>query len=174
MILHRDKNPDFIHTKNCQYFRSSHNRIVGIVTSLWAGTLGNCSFILCRSERFFIKVQTGSGAHWACYTTGTKSSLNGVKMTNPKSWQLTPKSAKIIKYWSYNSTSPYAFMPFARKNLHLLSLHISIERYSTFSKCSPWHFDCSHRKWVLGDVIGSCKIYAVYKILSLSHALASW
>ena len=148
MILHRDKNPDFICTKNCQYFRSSHNRIAGIVNSLWAGTLGNCSFILCRGERFFMKVQTGSGAHWAFYTMCTKSSLNGVKVTRPKTWPITPNSAKIIKYWSYTSTSPYAFMACAEKNLHLLllSIYISTERYSTCSRCCPWHFDCSHRK----------------------------
>jgi len=141
MILYRDKNSDFICTKKCQYFRSSHNRIVGIVTSLWAGTLGNWSLILCRGERFFIKVQIGSGAHRAFYTTGTKNSLNGVKVTRPKSWPLTPNSAKIIKYWSYTSISPYAFMTCAEKNLHLLSLYISIERYSTCNRCTPWVLD---------------------------------
>ena len=165
MILHREKNPDFICTKNCQYFRSSHNRIVGLVTSLWAETLRNCSFILCRSERLFMKVQTGSGAHRAFYTLVTKSSLNGVKVTRPRSWPLTPNNAKIIKYWSYTPTFPYAFTACTEKNLHLLSFYISIERFSTCNRCSPWYFDCSHRKWVLGDVIRSYKIFAVYKIL---------
>jgi hypothetical protein len=153
VILHRDKNLDFICTKNCQYFRSSCNRIVGMVTSLWAGTLGNCSFILCRGERFFVKVQTDCRAHHAFYTTGTKSSLNGAKVTRPKSWPLTPNTAKIIKYWNYTSTSPYAYIACARKNLHLLCLYINIERYSTCNRSSPSYFECSHRKWVLGDVI---------------------
>jgi len=121
------------------------------VTSLWAGTLGNCSFILCRGERFFIKVQTGSGAHRASYTTGTKSSLNGVKATRPKpnhSFQIVPRLSNTG----------------AKPLLHMLSWHVQgrICIYFPFTSALK---DTAH---AIGAVLDTLNVYARNEFLVMS------
>jgi len=76
----------------------SWSSIVDIVTSLWAGWSG----VQISIEIFFLKVQTGSGAHLARSEMGIL-----VLSLECDVAHLPASSAKVNNEWRYNCTFPY-------------------------------------------------------------------
>jgi hypothetical protein len=56
------------------------------------------------------KVQTGSGAHSASYTKGSRGLSLGVKRLELEADHSPPSSAEIKNAWSYTSTPQHAFI----------------------------------------------------------------
>jgi hypothetical protein len=52
------------------------------------------------------RVQTGSGAHPATYSLGTRDSSLGIKLPGRETDHSSPSSAKVKNAWSYTSTPP--------------------------------------------------------------------
>jgi hypothetical protein len=67
--------------------------------------------VTVRAGNFFPhhRVQTGSGAHPASYSMGTKASFPGGKSAGAWSWPLTSSSAEVENAWSYTSNPPIRF-----------------------------------------------------------------
>ena len=98
-------NSTLIRRMNKACYFQSWNSIGGIVTRLWAGQQETTIQHFARTRDFslFQNIQTSSEAHPASYSSGTRSSLQGVWQPQHEANHSPPSCAEVKNAWSCTS-----------------------------------------------------------------------